>query len=228
MNIAFVPARCGSQSIKLKNIKLFCNKPLIYWILKALQDSFSIDIIFVATDCKEIKDTVKSFKFSKVQIYNRSGKNAQSDSTTESVVLEFLENANFNDEDIFFLVQATSPFTQAKDFDNAFELFKKDKADSLLTCVKSKSFYWNTDCTPLNYNIYKRPLRQDFDGNLMENGAFYINSIRNIKKEKNRLSGKIAIYLMEEYQSVEIDEEIDWIIGETLMHKFVLSKDNSF
>ena len=62
----------------------------------------------------------------------------------------------------------------------------------------------------------------------MENGAFYINSIRNIKKEKNRLSGKITIYLMEEYQSVEIDEEIDWIMGEFLMHKFVLSKDNSF
>ena len=37
-----------------------------------------------------------------------------------------------------------------------------------------------------------------------------------IKKEKNRLSGKITIYLMEEYQSVDVDEEINtWKILKT-------------
>ena len=44
----------------------------------------------------------------------------------------------------------------------------------------------------------------------MENGAFYINSIANIKKNKNRLSGKIAIYKMPEFASIEADEECDW------------------
>lgn len=49
---------------------------------------------------------------------------------------------------------------------------------------------------------------------LMENGAFYINTIANIKKYKNRLSGKVAIYEMQEFTAIEIDEEDDWIIAE--------------
>jgi len=56
----------------------------------------------------------------------------------------------------------------------------------------------------------------------MENGAFYINSIGNILKDKNRLSGKIAIYEMEEFISVEIDESDDWLIAEKMMYKYIL------
>ena len=46
--LAFIPARGGSKSIPLKNIKMFCGKPLIYWNLLSLQKS-SVDKIIVAT-----------------------------------------------------------------------------------------------------------------------------------------------------------------------------------
>ena len=71
MNIAFIPARCGSKSIKFKNIKLFCNKPLIYWNIVALNASSLIDEIVVATDCEEIKMIVESFSLAKVRVYQR-------------------------------------------------------------------------------------------------------------------------------------------------------------
>lgn len=69
-----------------------------------------------------------------------------------------------------------------------------------------------------------RPRRQNFKGELMENGAFYINTVSNILKSGNRLSGKIGIYEMPEYTATEIDEPDDWIILENLMRKHVLSK----
>ena len=56
--IAFVPARCGSKSILDKNIKLFCNQPLIYWNLQELQNSI-VDQIIVATDCKKVYNIVR-------------------------------------------------------------------------------------------------------------------------------------------------------------------------
>ena len=222
MNIAFIPVRCGSKSIPFKNIKDFCAKPLVYWNLLALENSKSIDVVYVATDCKEIKEVVESFAFKKVKVYDRDTKNANDTASTESVMLEFIDKNNFNEEDLFLLVQATSPLTQTKDFDEALEKLKVEQADSLLTCVRTKRFYWNEDATPLNYDYKNRPRRQDFDGMLMENGAFYINSIKNIKKDKNRLSGKIAIYEMEEFTAVEIDEEDDWLIAEKLMQKYIL------
>ena len=59
--------RGGSKSIPLKNIKMFCGKPLIYWNLLSLQKS-SVDKIIVATDSNQIKSTVLSFSFSKVEV----------------------------------------------------------------------------------------------------------------------------------------------------------------
>ena len=226
MNIAFIPLRCGSKSIPLKNIKDFCGKPLVYWSLDALQNSSSIDKIFVATDCDEIKSVVNSFEFDKVEIYNREPQNADDSSSTESVMLEFISKKDFKDHDFLFLVQATSPFTQSKDFGKALEILKSENMDSILTCVRAKRFFWDKSGSPLNYNYKSRPRRQDFDGILMENGAFYINTIINIKKYSNRLSGNIAIYEMDEFTAVEIDEDDDWFIAEKLMYKHILSKKN--
>lgn len=226
MNIAFIPARCGSKSIKLKNIKLFCNKPLIYWNIKALEESLMIDQIIVATDCNKIKKTVEAFDFKKVRVYERDKLNAKDNSTTESVILEFLNAENFNDKDKFILVQATSPLTETKDFEKALIQMKRDNSDSLLTCVRVKRFLWNDRNEPINYDFVKRPRRQDFSGVLIENGAFYINSVSNIISSKNRLSGKISIYEMEEYKYIEIDEENDWIIAESLMKKYSIINKN--
>lgn len=219
MNIAFIPARCGSKSIKLKNIKLFCNKPLIYWNLKALEQSSMIDEIVVATDCSEIKKTVEDFKFPKLRVFDRGKLNAQDKSSTESVILEFLGKEKYDNNDKLLLVQATSPLTETIDFEKALNKMNCENADSLLTCVREKKFIWNDNNEPVNYNFFERPRRQDFNGILIENGAFYINYIGNIFKHKNRLCGKISIYEMENYKYIEIDEEIDWVIAESLMKK---------
>ena len=222
MNIAFIPARCGSKSIPKKNIKNFYGKPLIYWSLSAAQKSNNIDEIFVATDCDDIKSVVSTFGFSKVKIYEREAKNASDTSSSESVMLEFIEKNNFDDKDLFFLIQATSPFTKTQNLDEALQKLKNEKSDSLLTCVRSKRFFWNDNAVPINYSFNDRPRRQDFKGALMENGAFYINTIGNIKNYQNRLSGKISIYEMEEFTSIEIDEVNDWFIAEQLMKRFFL------
>lgn len=58
----------------------------------------------------------------------------------------------------------------------------------------------------------------------MENGALYINSVRNIVSLRNRLSGKIGLYVMPEYTATEIDEPDDWIILEHLMQRHMLSR----
>lgn len=224
MILAFIPVRGGSKSIPLKNIKDFCGKPLVYWNVKALQDCSAVDKIVVATDSSVIKDTVSCFRFSKVEVYDRKPENAVDTASTESVMLEYIEAANLPDNDIFMLVQATSPLTRTEDFEGGLSLYNSGRFDSLLSCVRNKRFFWNENGTSKNYDYKNRPRRQDFDGMLMENGAFYINSVKNIKEAKNRLSGKIGIYEMPEYTATEIDESDDWLILENLMRRHVLSK----
>lgn len=220
--IAFIPVRGGSKSIKSKNIRPFCEKPLVYWVLHHLSQVEDISKIIIATDSDEIEATVLSFSFPRLEIYRRRPENAADQSSTESVMLEYLDQSNLDGEDQFMLVQATSPFTQAKHFQMGIDAMDMDSVDSVLSVSSSKRFYWDRDGTPINYDFYKRPRRQDFDGIWVENGAFYINTVEGIQRGKNRLGGQIAPIEMPEYTALELDEEDDWLIGEMLMRKHVL------
>jgi YrbI family 3-deoxy-D-manno-octulosonate 8-phosphate phosphatase len=222
MIVAFVPVRCGSKSIPFKNIKLFCGQPLIYWCLKTLELSSLIDKIVVATDCDEIKSIALNFKFSKVDIFNRSSVNASDTSSTESVILEYLSFSNLKPEDYFITVQVTSPFLEPYQIDSAFKKLINENGDSLLSCVRTKRFFWDENGNSINYNYKFRPRRQDFGGLLMENGSFYISTISGLQKSKNRLNGKIIIYEMPDYSGIEIDEPGDWAIAEEIFSQNTL------
>jgi len=218
MNFAFVPVRIGSKGIPKKNINEVFGKPLLYWVISALEDCPKINKIFVASDSDEIDSVVNGLGFSKVFVYRRDPKNAKDHSTTESVMLEFLGKKKFSPKDRMLLAQVTSPLTKSADYANAIKKFEKEGCDSLLSCVKVKSFFW-TNNKPINYDFKNRPRRKDFDGFFQENGAIYINTVENILKFKNRLSGKVSIYEMEAYQSYEIDEPEDLLIIEKIFEK---------
>ena len=222
MNLAFIPVRGGSKSIPLKNIKLLNEKPLVYWTAKAAQESKYIDKVIIATDSEEIKNIVLSFGFNKLEIFNRSAENAQDTSSTESVMLEYIEKSKLEPKDKFILIQATSPLLKSEYIDGMYDMLGKSDADSIFSAVREKQFHWietPDGVKPINYDYKNRPRRQDFQGILAENGACYINSVENILKDKCRLSGKIIAYEMPAETAYEIDEESDWLIVEELMKK---------
>ncbi len=227
MNVAFIPVRGGSKSIPLKNIKPISGKPLVYWTVKAACGCKYIDKVYVATDSEKIKETVESFKigreadlFSKVRVIGRSAESASDTASTEFAMLEFAENYKF---DNIVLVQATSPLLQSVNLDQGFEAFNEEGIDSVLSVVPQKRFHWANDengfTHPTNYDVFHRPRRQEFDGYLVENGAFYITSKADLIKSQNRVSGNIKAVEMNEDTFFEIDEPSDWVIIEALMKK---------
>ena len=229
MNVAFIPVRGGSKSIPLKNIKPICGKPLV----KAACECRYIDKVYVSTDSEVIRNAVQRFAgeisgADKIEVIGRSPETATDGASTESAMLEFAEHYIF---DNIILVQATSPMLTAGDLNGGYELYATDNTDSVLSVVKQYRFLWKQDkeenAVPMNYEVFHRPRRQEFDGYLMENGAFYICSRENLLKTGNRLSGNIKAYEMDADTAFEIDEPSDWIIIEALMKKngLLLDKD---
>ena len=227
MNVAFIPVRGGSKSIPLKNIRPISGRPLVYWTVRAACGCGAIDRVYVATDSEKIRETVLSFQkgveaelFSKVEVIGRSAESASDTASTESAMLEFAEQYNF---DNIVLIQATSPLLTAEDLDRGFEAYAKEGTDSVLSVVRQKRFHWAEDAEgvayPTNYDVYHRPRRQEFDGYLVENGAFYICSKEDLLRTKNRVSGRIRAVEMNEDTFFEIDEPSDWVIIEALMKK---------
>ena len=132
-------------------------------------------------------------------------------------MLEFANNYDFEN---IVLVQATSPLLSAEDIQKGFD--KYGDYDSIISLVEQKRFIWADDgeggVKSSNYDHFHRPRRQEFDGYLVENGAFYITSKERLLATGNRLSGKIGAVVMPEETYFEIDEPSDWIIIENLLN----------
>jgi N-acylneuraminate cytidylyltransferase len=218
MNVAFIPVRGGSKSIPLKNIREIAGRPLVYWTAKAACDCEDIDIVYICTDSDRIRETVEELGLDKVRVIGRSEENASDTASTESVMLEFADKYEF---DNIVLIQATSPMLTGKDLNEGFKLFKLPDTDSVMSVVRQKRFHWSVDgngyAVPLNYDPFNRPRRQEFEGYLVENGAFFITGKSKLIESKNRISGNIRVYEMDESSYFEIDEPSDWIIIEQLL-----------
>lgn len=225
MITAFIPVRGGSKSIPLKNIKEIAGKPLIYWTAKAACDCPAIDKVYVSTDSELIKNIVFEFKFSKITIIDRSRETASDTASTESAMIEFAKHYDFDD---IVLIQATSPLLTCDDIMKGVQLYQEENVDSVLSVVEQKRFHWGIDeagfVHALNYDYRRRPRRQEFNGDFVENGAFYITSKNQLLQTKNRISGNIKAYVMPQETYFEIDEPSDWIIVENLLNKRILEE----
>lgn len=221
-----IPVRGGSKGIHLKNIKEFCGRPLVYWTVAAACSCAQVDHVYVSTDSELIAKTVKSFGFSKLDVIHRPKETATDEATTESAMLDFAMRYQFEH---IMLIQATSPLLDEYDIKEGIKKYLTGKYDSLLSVVRQKRFIWKVareDALPFNYHPEARPRRQEMEGFLVENGAFYITSRDNLLKSRCRLSGRIGLYEMPEDTYFEIDEISDWIIMENLKNIRLRDKGN--
>jgi N-acylneuraminate cytidylyltransferase len=216
-SVAFIPVRGGSKSIPLKNIKEINGRPLIYWVLDSATECEGIDKVVVSTDSNKISEVVNKYNSEKIKIIDRSEEVSTDTASTESVMLEFANTYDFND---IILVQATSPLLDAEDLTRGLKKYSDESTNSVLSAVRQKRFIWKDNgdkSEPVNYNYNQRPRRQEFDGFLVENGAFYITSRERLIKHKSRISGNISMIEMDEETYFEIDEPTDWVIVEKLL-----------
>jgi len=220
--ICIIPLRKGSKSIKHKNIKKICGKPLFFFCIKAALSSKIFDKIIIASDSQQyFKIIRKFFKSKKIIFFNRSKKSSKDNAKTEIVINEIFNKFKKIPENIC-LAQATSPLVNKLDFKKSYKIFISKNYDSLFSCYKKKSFIWKfkkNNFYSLNYNYKKRPMKQKSEFLYFENGAIFIFKKKNLKKYKNRLAGKIGVYIMPEERSIDIDEIDDFNKAQELLKK---------
>lgn len=212
---ALILARGGSKGIPKKNIKALNGVPLLVYNVKAALASQVFERVAVSSDDPEI---LKIAEKAGAVGFERSASSATDTASSESGIFDYLEKFPC---DSIALIQCTSPLTSAVDFRNGWELFTTSQADSLVTIVRTHRFLWTIDqdngqALPKNYDPLKRPRRQDWAGEAVENGAFYISKVCALRESGSRLSGKIVALEMPEETLVEIDTPVDWKIVELL------------
>ncbi|XP_056410409.1 N-acylneuraminate cytidylyltransferase [Hyla sarda] len=217
---ALVLARGGSKGIPLKNIKKLAGKPLIAWVLRAAIDSEAFDSVWVSTDNDDIEKVAKDYG---AQVHRRS--TAVSKDTTSSLetIQEFLQH--HPEVDMVGNIQATSPCLHPSDLIQVVDMIRTQGYDSVFAVVRHHLFRWREVKTPgegtvpENLDPAHRPRRQDWSGELYENGSFYFTT-REIIERGLIQGGKMAYYEMKQEHSVDIDIDLDWPIAEQRVKRF--------
>ena len=210
--VSLIPLRGGSKSIPLKNIKTIAGHPLCSFVIRA---SLKAGLkTYVSTDSLDIANVVTKH-FPSVKVVNRPAELALDSSTTEECISHFL-NQYPHIENIV-LLQATSPFTTEHNILEALNLHNSEQEKSLISAVKNHSFRWDIAGKPINYDPKKRPMRQDWEGEYIENGAIYIFSKQGFLAHSSRCWQGSLIYEMSPKTLFEIDEPSDWQLLEEML-----------
>jgi CMP-N-acetylneuraminic acid synthetase len=225
--LAVTLARGGSKKIKKKNIKLLNKKPLIWYTINEVKKCKYINDYIVSTDCKNIKKIVEKFKISVP--FLRPKKLSSDKSKSSSALLhavKFMEKKNKIKYDIVIELMCTAPFKTFKDINKCIEKLIKYKADSVIALKQlhdhhpariKKIVNGKIKNFCVNEKIESR--RQDLKPKaFVRAGAIYaLNRDYFMKNKKRYGSIKSYPYILPDKRAINIDEENDFLMAETLI-----------
>lgn len=221
--LVIIPARGGSKGVPGKNIKLLNGKPLIQYTIEVARKLFSDQQIIVSTDDQTIIDVVEQLGL-KVPI-KRPPELATDTAGTYEVLLHAMKYAEQNGIpfDKVLLLQPTSPFRTQKSIEEAFALYQ-DGLDMVVSVKETKSnpYYVLFEENEKGYLVKSKPSnfirRQDCPKVWEYNGAIYIMNKTQLQLNPPVMFTKIKKYVMNEFESHDIDTPLDWLIAEHLVN----------
>ena len=227
-----VTARSGSKSIKHKNIKLLNGKPLMSYIIRSVIKSKYSEYVYISTDSLKYAKIAEKFgaKFEFLRPKDISSDSSSSNDAVLHLIKEInAESFNF---DYVGLLEPTTPFISSEHINNAVAAITSDTSALSLIAVKKNrpnSFFIQDDdkyLTGIYKNILKKNslVRQAFKDQITPCGGLYISSWSNFLKEKSFYTKKTIPFLIEEINSIEIDEPLDFMFAEFLIKNNYIEK----
>lgn len=227
--IAIITARGGSKRIPKKNIKEFCDKPIIAYSIEAALNSGIFDEVMVSTDSEEIAEIAE--KYGAKVPFLRSSENAGDFASTADVIAEVLECYAREGKtfDYTCCIYPTAPFVTATKLQDALQKMIDEDADSLMPVV-SFSFPPQRGMViregKLSYMFPENAMKrsQDLETMYHDCGQFYFLKTDEFLKEKKLVLNKATAMEMSELEVQDIDNESDWNLAELKYRLSVLKE----
>lgn len=209
MNVAIIPARSGSKRLKGKNIKIFKNKPVIYWSILAAKKTGIFDKIIVSTNSFKIAKIAN--KFGAETPFIRAKELANDKTSTISVIKNAISKLRLKKAKIC-CIYPCAPLISSKDIISAYYKLKKNidfviSASTFSTDI-TRSFFIKSrqkKLTFLKKNQISRKKKYFYDA-----GQFYWGDKKSWEKNTNILKSKIKILKIPRWRSQDINDIEDW------------------
>jgi N-acylneuraminate cytidylyltransferase len=221
--LAIIPARGDSKGIPRQNLRLLAGKPLIAHAIERARQTKSISRIVVSTDDPEIAAVSRQYG---AEVVWRPSEFSGATATSESALLhavDYLQQAEGYKPALLVFLQCTSPLILPEDIDGAAQALLEENADSVLAVAPFHYFLWRRDekgdMVGINHDKFIHPLPKGCEPQFLETGAVYVMRAQGFKEARQRLFGKIAMYVMPPNRCLKIHEPVDFRIAEVLIRE---------
>ena len=224
-----ITARGGSKGVPGKNLRQVGGIPLVgFKAVSALRSKYCSRLI-ISTDSPEIMQTAQDYGAEAP--FLRPQHLATDTASSNDVIahaMSHIEAETNESYDAIMLLEPSSPFARADDYDGAVELMQERDANAVVGLRKTEVNSAVVGTMDQQGRIpdlidrlldLKKQRRQDFPSEYTPNGALYLfkwdffKQHQTIYQDRNGTFG----YPMDRIHSLEIDEKIDLLWAEFLV-----------
>ncbi|GMH90922.1 hypothetical protein TrVE_jg6121 [Triparma verrucosa] len=216
--ICMIPARAGSERLKLKNLRLIAGKPMIQYAIETAKNSEVCDRVVVNSDSQVFAEIAEA---NDVEFYLRPKFLGSSETKADDVVYNFMSNYP---GDLLVWVNPTSPLQSVEEVREVVQhILKNPSIDTLITVnnyqrhavMKKSPLNFNPeakgdktqDLAPVSICVYSilawqyKPFKQSYE----ENGGWaYFN-------------GKVEYFEVSKLSGIAIKYEEDLLMAESIL-----------
>lgn len=222
MRLAIIPARGGSKRIPRKNIKDFCDKPIIGWSIEAAIKSRCFDAVIVSTDDEEIAEIARDFGAETP--FNRPAELSNDHAGTVEVIahgIEWYIQHGHTPEEVC-CIYATAPFITDEKLKQGLELLLTTQSEFVIPvtsyafpiqrAVKISAEYHIEMFKPEEFKTRSQDLEEAYH----DAGQFYWGKASSWLKKGSIFSGLATPFILPRYEVQDIDTVEDWIYAERM------------
>lgn len=215
---ALLPMKGHSERVPNKNLRPMCGRPLFHHVAGVLQECELVDSIIINTDSGTIADQARE-SFPKAVIHWRP-EPIRGDMVAMNRIIA--HDLALCEGEHFLQTHSTNPLltveTLARGIRAYFEALGGH--DSLFSVTRLQTrLYWE-DGRPVNHDPRELLRTQDLPPLFEENSNFYLfNRASFAEAGDNRLGRRPKMFPMDPLEALDIDEESDFIMAETLIER---------
>jgi CMP-N,N'-diacetyllegionaminic acid synthase len=221
--LAVIPARGGSKRVPGKNIRDLGGKPLVAWTIETARTVRGICDCIVSTDDAAIANAARMADA--LVPWLRPAELATDVATSAEVcihALDWYEGVNGSVDGVL-LLSPTTPFRKVETVQTGIEMFAREPRTVLGVSPAKSHPMWcfridNQSLKPFIDLSGVHVRSQDLPKAYVVNGSFYLTRPDELRRSRTFYSDNIAPLVADSVaESLDIDDESDWLIAEALL-----------
>jgi pseudaminic acid cytidylyltransferase len=224
--IAIIPARGGSKRIPHKNVRDFCGKPMIAYVLETARTSELFDVIHVSTEDEHVRTTVENLGLT---IDFARPPELADDYTPIMPVLKYVVDAYADRGERFdevWALMACAPFIEPRDLLEVADMLPRAGGRRAVLAVSQYPvpIEWaytraeDGSLTPVKPGMFAQR-SQDIEKKYFDTGTFVAFPNAMIRDSEGPGSDSAYVgYVLKRNQAIDIDDESDWELAESMFH----------